>query len=174
MNKIGRKDDIQKLLHFGNTSEASRWHSLDDVVMGGRSSSRFEATQDGTAVFVGTLCLDRGGGFASVRSSPGPYDLSTYRGVVLHVRGDGKTYNLNLHADTPSDGMNFRAVFVTASSAWSTVRVPFKEFEPSLDGRRPAKRSAPTLRRIATFSLGISDHQEGPFRLEIAWIGGWR
>ena len=47
----------------------SAWRSIDDVVMGGLSSSRMWVEQ-GRAVFDGELSLENNGGFASVRSDP--------------------------------------------------------------------------------------------------------
>ena len=53
--------------------DIGRWERLDDVIMGGQSSSTLSATQDGAVLFSGDLILE-GGGFCGARtkvSSPG-------------------------------------------------------------------------------------------------------
>src|SRR5690606_39501342 len=51
---------------------------------------------EGIAVFQGTLSLENNGGFASVRSGAIEQDLGKTHGVVVRVRGDGKTYQFRI------------------------------------------------------------------------------
>lgn len=51
----------------------NRWERLDDVIMGGQSSSTLKATEDGAALFSGDLIIE-GGGFCGARTKVG----STY------------------------------------------------------------------------------------------------
>lgn len=62
------------------------WGELDDVVMGGVSSSEVVAA-DGRAFFRGAVSTSNNGGFASVRTLNNPMDLSAYSGIRLRVRG---------------------------------------------------------------------------------------
>jgi hypothetical protein len=69
--------------------------------MGGASSSRLGYSEAARAlVFSGTVTTAFNGGFASVRSLPWPgwAALGGGQGVRMVVRGDGRTYKLNLKA----------------------------------------------------------------------------
>lgn len=61
------------IVAFGTS--AATWHDISDPVMGGISSSEMVA-EDGVGVFKGVVSLEHSGGFASVRSAEGHYDLS--------------------------------------------------------------------------------------------------
>lgn len=158
------------LLDFTRAETASRFAPIDDAVMGGRSASRLEPA-DGYAVFRGVVSLAEGGGFASVRSAPGRFDLGDAQGVWLRVRGDGRAYKLNLRTEAGFDGVTYQAAFLPPAGAWGVVTLPFTAFRPRFRGR-PAE-GAPPLdpSRIATIGFLVSDRQEGPFRLEIAAVG---
>lgn len=151
----------------GNTDDPTAWQSIDDPVMGGVSESEFEPTGNG-AVFTGTLSLKHGGGFASVRAPNSTYDLSEARGLEYRVRGDGKQYWLTIYT-YDSGSVSYRAS-VRPPNRWSTVAVPFSSLTPYRRGTQV--RDAPEFdpSTIRTLGVLISDAQEGPFRLEIAWI----
>jgi monofunctional biosynthetic peptidoglycan transglycosylase len=159
------------LFDFSQPAALADWQPINDSVMGGVSTSRFQ-TEHGVAVFAGMVSLANNGGFASVRSASGRYDLVASRGVALRVRGDGKTYKLNLRTAATFDGVSYQAVFTPAADEWQTVRLPFAGFAPTFRGRRV---TAPLLDPggIATVGLLIGDRQAGPFRLKIAWLGGY-
>ncbi|MCZ8130025.1 MAG: CIA30 family protein [Steroidobacteraceae bacterium] len=143
------------------------WRPIDDGVMGGVSRSRLEATADGVA-FTGSVSLDYGGGFASVRSAPTRWATAGARAVHLRVRGDGKRYKLTIRTDANFDGVQYQASFETRAGEWQEVVLPVHSFVPSFRGRRVP--GAPPLdpAGIRTFGLMISEKQAGPFRLELA------
>lgn len=150
----------------------ARWFPIDDVVMGGRSASSAVLSASGSLVFAGTVSLDDGGGFASIRCTPGSHDASCCRGILIRVRGDGKTYKLNLKTGPAFDDIQFQAAFTPAADAWEDVALPWPAFEPRHRGR-PRPDAAPLdSARIVTFGFLISDRQAGPFRLEIAALHG--
>jgi hypothetical protein len=153
------------LFDFTRGDAAAEFRAIDDAVMGGVSDSRLVA-EPGRAVFTGVVSLERGGGFASVRSEPRDFDLSGWSGIQLVVRGDGRRYKLNLRTDDDFDGITWQASFETAPGAWIRVEVPFSTFEPRFHGDRV---DSPPLdpARIRTVGFLISDRQVGPFRLEI-------
>lgn len=159
------------LFDFSQPAALADWQPINDSVMGGVSTSRFQV-EHGVAVFAGVVSLANNGGFASVRSALGRYDLAASHGVALRVRGDGKTYKLNLRTAASLDGVSYQTVFTPPAGEWQTVHLPFAKFAPTFRGRRV---TAPPLDpgRIATVGLLISDKQAGPFRLEIACLGGY-
>jgi monofunctional biosynthetic peptidoglycan transglycosylase len=161
------------LFDFADPIRDGGFAPIDDAVMGGRSRSRAEVA-GGRLRFEGQVSLDDGGGFASIRSAPAPLDLSGAAGVALRVRGDGKRYKIDLRTDDAPDGVTWQAAFETATGGWEVILLPLDHFAPVVRGR--SAPSAGPLRpdRIRTVGLLISDRQEGPFRLEIAALAGYR
>lgn len=111
-------------------ADAARWAPLDDVIMGGSSSSTLRAVgaDDGDggggggghgpcALFAGTLRVANRGGFAQARARLEPaLNLNGYDGLALTVRGDGRDYKVNLkNGDTPE--ITFQAQFSTTAAA---------------------------------------------------------
>ena len=58
---------LATILGMGSEQDIGRWERLDDVIMGGQSSSTLAATEDGAALFSGDLILE-GGGFCGART----------------------------------------------------------------------------------------------------------
>jgi monofunctional biosynthetic peptidoglycan transglycosylase len=147
--------------------DASAWKTVNDVVMGGVSESTFEATGEGAA-FRGTVSLEQGGGFASVRAPEHDWDLGDCGGLRLRLRGDGQRYWLTTYT-APGGPISYRHRLVPGAE-WATVDVPFDALTPY---RRGTKRpDAPAFDATQVRSVGflIADEQAGPFRLEVAWI----
>jgi NADH dehydrogenase [ubiquinone] 1 alpha subcomplex assembly factor 1 len=162
------------VVDFSNPGAIEGWATVDDVVMGGVSDSRMTLTGNGTALFQGTVSLEHGGGFASVRKRGVDADLSGYEGLVIRIRGDGGKYQLRVRTDDQYDGISYRYVFVTEQGRWMTVRAPFAAFEPVFKGRRV--EDAPPLDpgKVRQIGFLIAHKQEGTFRLEIESIEAYR
>ncbi|MDO9694773.1 MAG: CIA30 family protein [Candidatus Latescibacteria bacterium] len=159
------------IIEFG--ADAAAWHNISDPVMGGISSGEMVA-EDGLGVFKGVVSLEHSGGFASVRTAEGHYDLSGYDGLTVRVRGDGKRYGLRLRTSEASVGVNYQVDFRPAPGAWLDIRLSFACFQPLFRGRLVAGHPPLDPANIKTFGLIIADRQEGPFRLELASIAGHR
>jgi len=144
------------------------WPHINDGVMGGVSSGGMSAG-DGYATFQGMVSFDNNGGFSSVRSPAVVHDLSTFEGLVLRVRGDGKRYGFRLKTDASFDGVSYQVEIEPPAGEWTEISVPFTDFIPVYRGR--VVRDHPPLdpSRIATFGLIIS-RQEGLFRIDIEFV----
>jgi NADH dehydrogenase [ubiquinone] 1 alpha subcomplex assembly factor 1 len=145
------------------------WPPIDDAVMGGVSHSEMRI-ENGRAVFAGVVSLDFGGGFSSVRSSPGSWDLSAFTGIKALLRGDERRYKLILKSNAGLDGVNWQASFQTRCDRRQIVRIRFQDMAPFYRGSRVSNAPPFDARHIATFGFLISDKQAGPFRLEIERI----
>jgi monofunctional biosynthetic peptidoglycan transglycosylase len=150
------------------------WTIVNDGVMGGRSSSAIELTERGTVMFKGNVSLENNGGFASTRALLPATDLSSYDGVTVRVRGDGRRYQLRFRVDGRFDGIAYMAEFDTEPGEWMELSVPFSDFQPTVRGYRPPGAGPLDTQRLRQVGFLIGDQKEGPFELEIAWIKAHR
>lgn len=158
------------LFDFSTPASVADWSAVDDRVMGGVSLSRLRHDPAGYAVFEGSVSLEQGGGFASVRTRPlelGADDIDAY---ALEVRGDGRRYKLNLRTDDHFDGINHQAVFQPPAGEWTTVHLPLADFAPRFRGRPVADAPPLDPRRLRQIGLMIADRQAGEFALAIRSI----
>jgi monofunctional biosynthetic peptidoglycan transglycosylase len=152
-------------------SEKLGWRVVDDGVMGGLSQGKREIENNGILRFFGTLSLENNGGFSSLRTGPVKLDLSGAEGVIMRVKGDGRTYQVRLSTDAEYRGreMSFRAGFPTEKGKWTEVKVPFERFAGTWRGRDlPDKIFDPA--KIRRLGLQLADKKEGPFELQVDWI----
>lgn len=152
-------------------SEKLNWRIVDDGVMGGLSQGRREIAKNGILRFFGTLSLENNGGFSSLQTGNLKLDLNTADGVILRVKGDGRTYQLRFSTDARYRGreLSFQAGFPTTKGEWHEVKVPFNRFVGTWRGLElPDKVFDPAqIRRIG---LLLADKKAGPFELHIDWI----
>ncbi len=164
-----QESDSLVLVDFSR-STADDWFVVNDGVMGGGSSSDLEVTSDGTGVFAGLLSLENNGGFASVRTVLPSDDLSAFEGLLLRVRGDGRTYQVRLRTDGTFDGLAYSAEFDTEPGSWTTVALPFDTFTPTYRGYVPRNASPLDTSAIRQLGFLLGDKREGAFRLEVQRI----
>ena len=164
---------FEETVVFDFGADAEPWPNIDDPVMGGLSRSTMNLAA-GVAMFEGVVSLENGGGFASLRSRLAEHDLRGHDGVVLRIKGDGKTYGIRLRTDAAFEGVSYQTKVATEAGRWAEARVPFTAFKPVFRGRQVRGYPALDPGAIRTFGLIIADRQEGPFRLEIDWIKAYR
>ncbi len=155
------------------TAPTPEWRSINDGVMGGLSAGRLRPTEQGSAIFEGSVSLENNGGFASVRASLGKLDLTPFEGLEVRVRGDGRKYRLRLRTDDGFDGIAYQAIFDTSTEGWEVVRLPFLQFLPTYRGRT-LRAQAINLAEIRQIGLMVADKQAGAFRLEVEWVRPYR
>jgi monofunctional biosynthetic peptidoglycan transglycosylase len=158
------------LFEFTAGTGEPAWFSVNDGVMGGVSRGGAKLI-DGSLHFRGVLSLENNGGFSSVRSGGPPRDLSAVQAIVLRVRGDGRTYRLQLatNAEFRRSRISYQAEFATRNGEWTEVTVPLAGLVPQFRGQRlsgpPLDRS-----RIEEIGLSLADGNPGAFALEVDWI----
>jgi monofunctional biosynthetic peptidoglycan transglycosylase len=158
------------LFDFQTVTHYPAWQIVNDDVMGGVSTSRFQILTHGGAVFSGVVSLENNGGFASVRSSPVRESIRGLDAFVLRVRGDGRRYKFTVRTESGFDTPIYQCAFPTKRGEWQEHRLFFKDFVPTFRGR--VLTDVPPLDPAKVTSVGflISENQEGPFKLELAWI----
>jgi Complex I intermediate-associated protein 30 (CIA30) len=162
------------------------WMAVNDGVMGGVSESGLQIV-NGRAFFKGNVSIERGGGFASIRTqnfNP-PLDLSNYQGIALKVRGSGtgQRYKLFLRPSEQWDGISYGYSFDTNANSFTDLRIPFSNLMPVK--RAKIVNDAPPLERRQVSSIQIMlskfeydgglnpSFRPGEFELELCSIGAY-
>jgi uncharacterized surface protein with fasciclin (FAS1) repeats len=161
------------LFDFSGASDGA-WPSVNDDVMGGISRGASRTTDNGTFLFVGALSLENNGGFSTVRSPATDLGLSGWDGLVMRVRGDGRSYNVSAMTDDRRGELHrWEMPFDTEPDEWIEVRVPFDDLDHRVMGWTipDGPINPATIRSLA---FGISDKNTQPFALEIDWIKTYR
>ena len=158
------------LLDFADPAAVATWTTVNDPVMGGRSTSTV-AFGDGGLVFSGDISLENNGGFASAR---GPVDPGLGRlasgatSLRVAAQGDGKTYVLKVETGQP---WSYIQRFSTQAGVQRTYELPVGGFQPVgrfLDPVPIAPPLDPSI--ISRVAIYILDKQEGPFRLIVSAV----
>ncbi|MEJ2470432.1 MAG: CIA30 family protein [Desulfuromonadales bacterium] len=160
------------ILNFTEPSPEFSWNAIDDRIMGGESRSQPEYRTGIGLRFSGVVSLANKGGFASIRSATGAFDLSPFSGLIIRVRGDGREYKLSLRTDLFFDGISYQTSFATTKDHWEEIRLPFAAFAPTHHGVRLSTVAPLEKAAVKSFGFFIADRQAGPFQLDIAWIKG--
>lgn len=163
-------DATAVLVDLGDPAAVATWTTVNDPVMGGRSTSAV-VFGDGGLVFSGNISLDNNGGFASAR---GPIDPDLGRRATgatsLSVRalGDGKTYVLKVETGQP---WSYIQRFSTEAGVRRAYDLPVGGFQPVSMFLDPVP-SAPPLdpSMISRVGIYILDKQDGPFQLVLSAI----
>lgn len=161
------------IIDFTDTLTVSNWEAVDDRIMGGCSQSQPQQIDKVGLRFSGTVSLENNGGFASIRSTPDNFDLGQYTGLIIRLRGDGKSYKLSLRTDLFFDGVSYQTTFATERGTWQEISLPFEDFIPTHHGIKLSTVAPMDLSNIKSFGLFIADRQEGSFQLDIACIKGY-
>jgi hypothetical protein len=164
-------DKLLLLFDFSDPNAVNEWAPIDDRVMGGISRSRLRQGAADHAVFEGEVSLERNGGFASVRSRPGPRGKPGADACLMAVRGAGKQFKLSLLTDDGFDSLNYQCSFTPSGNDWQTVLLPLAAFRASFRGRDVPAAPALDPACIRQVGLMIAARQAGPFNLDIRWIG---
>jgi monofunctional biosynthetic peptidoglycan transglycosylase len=165
------KDTMKVLYEFAMAAELDDWRIVNDGVMGGVSESALIMyAQDSTAVFSGHVSFENNGGFASVRTLPRDFNIDGFDGVLIRVKGDGKSYQFRLRTGAAFDGVAYKQHFDTRADEWQIIRLPFSEFAASYRGRVLPHIAPPDPAQVNQIGLLIADKQEGAFTLTVDWI----
>ncbi|WNH09583.1 CIA30 family protein [Thalassobellus suaedae] len=122
------------IFDFNKDADIQDWNVVDDVVMGGISSSEFKLNADGFGVFEGHVSLENNGGFSSVQYQFEKTEVAKYRSIKIRLKGDGKNYQFRVKDNT----RNYYSYITTFSTTneWQVVEIALKDMYPSFRGKR--------------------------------------
>lgn len=124
----------KSIFDFNKNSKINDWITVDDNVMGGKSSSTFEINSDGHGVFKGSISLENNGGFCSVRYKFQKTPVKGFKKVIIKLKGDGKIFQFRIKSKS-NDYYSYINNFSTTGK-WQEIEIPLKEMYPSFRGRR--------------------------------------
>lgn len=163
---------VDSVTEFDKTeSDSLSWRVVDDGVMGGLSKGNFGVSDGGILTFKGMLSLENNGGFSSIRTERVKMDLSGADGLLVRVRGDGRTYQMRFGTDARFRGMeiSFMAEFKTSRGEWVEVKIPFDQFKGSFRGMN-LKDEVFDPSKVSRVGLLLADKNPGAFELNVDWI----
>ena len=123
-----------KIFNFNKKSNIYSWRIVDDVVMGGKSSSTITINEEGHGVFSGNVSLENYGGFSSVRHIFEPISVTKTNKISLKIKGDGKDYQLRIK-DNSRNYYSYIKTFSTTGD-WQEIEVSLNDMYPSFRGRK--------------------------------------
>ncbi|XP_042307964.1 complex I intermediate-associated protein 30, mitochondrial [Sceloporus undulatus] len=176
---------------FRTEEDLKKWVISSDAEIGGKSEICLKLGKNNqSAVLYGTLntTVPRDGetrysGYCSMRSKPrlvafdrkSPYDWSTFNTLHLRVRGDGRPWMINIYTDPyfshQKDDLYSYFMFTRGGPYWEEIKIPFSKFFFSSRGRIQDSQHELWLDKISTLGLTVGDKVDGPFQLEIDYIG---
>ncbi|XP_043255662.1 complex I intermediate-associated protein 30, mitochondrial isoform X2 [Colletes gigas] len=175
----------------GTLKSRNEWVlTCDSDYDNGYSTAKLELSSRGTGIFHGVLSteLPKDGrtmiaGFCNVTTVRKlksfkrkiKLDWAKYNSLVLKVRGDGRCYMLNILQKGPIDLFWYKAhhyvLYTRGGPYWQYVKIPFSKF--AMGGRGVLQDVQSSLARsdVTNFGITICDKKNGPFSLEIDYIG---
>ena len=161
------QDNTAIIFDFQAAKSSQDWYVVDDGVMGGLSEGSMRMNSNGNGVFRGDISTRNNGGFSSIRYNFAAIDASSFTHVVLHLKGDGKSYQFRIK-ENRRQRHSYIASFQT-SGAWETIRIPFKDFYPGFRGYQLdiPNYEGETMQEIAIL---VGNKRNETFELEIERI----
>lgn len=173
----------------------AQWTRIDDVIMGGISSSRLVGAPDGSsALFEGKL-RERGGGFCGQRMQllSEPLDLSASDGMYLDLEADAgalsRVFKMAIRTRQDRGEVVYQASFTPPPLTRTRIILPFSDFRlvrgprlvPGVPPLRSANASAVFQLSVIVSKFTISEtgaplpgFREGPFRVKLYSVGAFR
>jgi NADH dehydrogenase [ubiquinone] 1 alpha subcomplex assembly factor 1 len=95
----------------------------------------------------------------------------------MNIRGDGRSYLINIategYFDLTWNDVYHYILYTRGGPHYQTVRIPFSKFFLSSKGRVQDRQFPIPLNRVTSlgFSVGARGGTDGPFNLEIDFVG---
>ncbi|KAF6724133.1 Complex I intermediate-associated protein 30, mitochondrial [Oryzias melastigma] len=176
---------------FRGPESLEQWTLSSDREIGGQSEIHLKLGRNNNTCFLyGTLCSappkdgeTRYSGYCTVRSKQPlasfdrkkHHDWSSFNSLHLRIRGDGRPWMINIAAETyfshQKDDIYNYFLYTRGGPYWQDVKIPFSKFFLTHRGRIQDDQHPLWLDKINTIGFTLGDNADGPFQLEIDFIG---
>ncbi|XP_077587675.1 complex I intermediate-associated protein 30, mitochondrial [Stigmatopora nigra] len=181
----------QVVWEFRGPQSLDGWIVSSDREIGGQSETYLKVGRNNNTCFLyGTLRSTpprdgetRYSGYCSMRSRQTlgsfdrkkHFDWTSFNTLHLRVRGDGRPWMINLAAETyfshQKDDVYNYFLYTRGGPYWQDVKIPFSKFFLTHRGRIQDDQHPLWLDKINTIGFTLGDKADGPFQLEIDYIG---
>ncbi|KAJ3613735.1 hypothetical protein NHX12_019981 [Muraenolepis orangiensis] len=176
---------------FRGPEGLEQWSVSSDREIGGQSEVYLKLGRNSnTCLLYGNLCSTppkdgetRYSGYCALRSKQPRcsfdrkvhMDWTSFNTLHLRVRGDGRPWMVNLAAETyyshQKDEIYSYFLYTRGGPYWQEVKIPFSKFFLGYRGRIQDNQHNLWLDKINTLGFTLGDKADGPFQLEIDFIG---
>ncbi|KAM9777213.1 complex I intermediate-associated protein 30, mitochondrial [Neosynchiropus ocellatus] len=181
----------QVIWEFRGPGSLEQWVVSSDQEIGGQSEVHLTLGRNNdTCLLYGTLncAIPRDGetrysGYCTLRSKQQlasldrkkHHDWSCFNMLHLRVRGDGRPWMVNIQPESyfshQKDDIYSYFLYTRGGPYWQEVKIPFSKFFITHKGRVQDSQHYLTLDKINTVGFTLGDTVDGPFQLEIDFIG---
>lgn len=188
---IYRPGEVDVAWRFTDENSLDKWIVSSDADNNeGFSHCTLSRTSYGKALFSGNICLRipkdgrvKRAGYCNMKTlrhkksfkRDAYYNWIPYNMLVLKVRGDGRSYLLNLstrgYFDITWNDVYHYVLFTRGGPYWQIAKIPFSKFFFSSKGRIQDRQEPLPLDKISAFGISAADRYGGDFSLEIDYIG---
>ena len=163
---------IDPSIDFGNAAnKVNDWVMISDNVMGGITKSKLDYTEQ-SMVLTGDISLENYGGFSSVKTRFGSFNLSAYKGLKIRYKATNQRFAFTLEDSRNWTQPNFKGDLPgSKSDVWSEATIYFKDFKEYQIGEPTGGKLDPnSLKDIVRLGIITTEKKEGPFSLEIDYV----
>nr|CAI5838065.1 unnamed protein product [Callosobruchus analis] len=188
---ICRAGEVDVAWQFENGDALNKWVVTSDTDnKEGFSKCSLDLTNANTAIFSGNISMRtpkdgrvKRAGYCNIHTirprksfkRETYLNWTSYNMLVLRVRGDGRSYLLNIHTrgyfDITWFDMYHYVLFTRGGPYWQVARIPFSKFFLASKGRIQDKQAPIPLDKVTTFGITAAERYGGEFNLEIDYIG---
>lgn len=176
---------------FRGPESLEQWAVSSDREIGGQSEVHMKLGRNNNTCFLhGTLSSTpprdgetRYSGYCTMRSKQllasldrkKHHDWSSFNTLHLRVRGDGRPWMINIATENyfshQKDDIYNYFLYTRGGPYWQDVKIPFSKFFLTHRGRIQDDQHPLWLDKINTIGFTLGDKADGPFQLEIDYIG---
>ncbi len=157
-----------KLIYdFSRHEDLSGWQVINDGVMGGMSEGHLKINSDGNGLFHGDVSLENNGGFSLVRHRFNPIDVTAFKTIAIHLKGDGKRYQLRVKSN--HEDKHAYIQYFNTTGEWQEVQIDLERMYPTFRGRQLNMPNYPVI-QLEEVAFLIGNKQSESFQLEIDYI----
>lgn len=175
---------------FRGPESLDEWTVSSDQEIGGQSEAYLKLGKNNTCFLYGTLCSTppRDGetkysGYCTMRSKQQlasfdrkkHFDWTTFNTLHLRIRGDGRPWMINIASEVffshQKDDIYCYFLYTRGGPYWQDIKIPFSKFFLTHRGRIQDNQHPLWLDKVNTIGFTLGDKADGPFQLEIDFIG---